>query len=148
MATLAEIQDEMATQIRTALADVTDVDVQVEPRMVLNPTPPCIDVYPGDPSMDQDLAAMNDLVGGELITVRARVTTADSDAGQDLLLALMDDEDALSILLALNEDLTLNGLAATLDVRSRSGYTLFPDPGGEGALLGCLWGVVVVKAKS
>jgi hypothetical protein len=25
---------------------------QVEPRMVLNPSPPCIDMYPGDPSTD------------------------------------------------------------------------------------------------
>jgi hypothetical protein len=48
---------------------------------------------PADPSADAQLGAFGDLVGGELITVRARVGTADTDAGQDLLLALMDDED-------------------------------------------------------
>ena len=148
MSTLAEIQDALADQIRTAVAAVTDVDVQVEPRMVLNPTPPSIDMYPSDPSMDPELAAMGDLVGGELVTVRARVSTADRDSGQDLLLALMDDQDPLSVLAAIHDDTTLGGVAATLDVRGRSGYVLFPDPGGEGSLVGCLWYVVIVKAES
>jgi hypothetical protein len=105
-------------------------------------------MYPGDPSMDQELAAFSDLVGGEQITVRARVSTADNEAGQDFLLALMDDEDPLSILLALNDDRTLNGLASDVDVRGRSGYLSFPDAGGAGLLLGCTWDVVVIKAKS
>ena len=30
----------------------------------------------------------------------------------------------------------------------RGGYVLVPDSSGEGALLGCLWGVVVMKAHS
>src|SRR5215204_5699967 len=138
----------LADQIRGVLDDVTDVAVQVEDRMILNPTPPCVDVYPGDPSSEPDMAGFGDLHGGELITVRARVSTADTDAGQDLLLALMDDEDPLSILLAVNDDLTLGGYAQTTQVRARSGYTLFPDSGGEGALLGCLWDVVTLKAQS
>ena len=148
MPTLAEIQDALADQIRGVIDDVTDVDVQVEGRMVMAPTPPTIDIYPGDTSTDQDIRAFTELQGAELVTVRARVSTADNFAGQDLLLALMDDEDPLSIVAAANEDETLGGLAASLDMRSRSGYVLVPDPGGEGALLGCLWSFVIVKARS
>jgi hypothetical protein len=83
---LRTIRDEMADQIRAAMAAVTDIDVQVEPRWVPNPTPPCIDMYPGASPRDRETAAMSaDDDEGYYITVRARVTTADSDAGQDLL---------------------------------------------------------------
>lgn len=147
-ATLAEIMDALADQIRGVIDDVTDVDVQVEPRMVLNPTPPCIDMYVGDPSADQELRSFGELIGGELLTIRARVGTADHYAGQDLLLALMDDEDPLSIAQAINEDRTLGGIASTLDLRDRSGYITFIDTLAEAALLGATWTVVVVKARS
>lgn len=148
MATLAAIMDGLADSIRTGVADVTDVDVQIEGRMVRSPTPPCIDMYPSDPSDDQDTAAFNEMVGGELITVRARVSTADAEAGEDLLLALMDDEDPLSVWAALEADPTLGGVASSVHVRARSGYRDFPDLSGEGSYLGCLWTVVVVKAHS
>lgn len=147
MATLAQLMDELAAQFRDTLSGVTDLDVQVEGRMVLAPTPPSIDIYPGDPSDDQDFAAFGDLVGGEVLVVRARVSTADADAGQNLLLGLMDDEDDLSLLNAIT-DPTLNGLAASMHFRGRSGFREFPDLSGEGSLLGCLWDLVVVKAKS
>jgi hypothetical protein len=148
LSTLAQILDEMADIVRGTLDDVTDVDVQVEPRIVLSPTPPTIDMFPTDPSNDQLLAGFADDVGGELITVRARVNTADSDAGQDLLLALMDDEDPLSLIAALNDDPTLNGTASDCAFRGRSGYVIVPDPGGDAAYLGCLFQYVVIKARS
>lgn len=144
-ATLAEIMDALADQIRGVLDDVTDVAVQVEPRWVANPTAPCIDIYPADPSADQDLRAFGELIGGELLTVRARVDLSDSTASQDLLLAFMDDGDPLSIVEAINEDDTLGGLASAVDVRSRSGYIRFLE---TGEFMGCVWAVVVVKARS
>ncbi len=147
MSTLAQILDEMAAEIRNVVSQVSGVDIQVEPRMVLNPTPPCIDLYPGDPSMDPETAAFGELVGGELITIRARVQTADDVAGQDLLLAFMDDEDPLSIAAAVTDDPTLNGLGRA-DLRFRSGYALYPAPQGDGALLGCTWDMIVLKARS
>jgi hypothetical protein len=148
MATLAAILDEMSDAIRNVVVQVTDVDTQVEPRMVLNPSPPCIDMYPGDPSTDPETAAFGEEIGGELITVRVRVDTADNEAGQNLLLAFMDDEDPLSIVNALADEPTLNGLASSLDVRGRSGYALFPVPQGDGVLLGCLFNLIVLKAHS
>jgi hypothetical protein len=145
VATLAELMDALATQIRDTLDDVTDVAVQVEPRWVVNPTPPTIDMYPADPSSDPDLRAFGELVGGELVTVRARVDLADSVAGQDLLLAFMDEDDPLSVGAAIVEDSTLGGVAGSLDVRERSGYIRFLE-GGD--YMGCTWQVVVVKARS
>lgn len=144
MATLAELMDAMADQIRGVLDDVTDVAVQVEPRWVVQPTPPCIDIYPADPSTDQDLRAFTDLLGEPLFTVRARVGMVDNTAQQDLLLAFMDDTDPLSIAAALEES-NLAGLAASVDVRSQSGYVRVVE-GGD--YLGCLWQVIVTRATS
>lgn len=147
MSTIAQILDGMADSIRSVVDDVTDVDTQVEPRMVLNPTPPTIDMWPGDPSTDQQIEAFGENIGAEIVNVRVRVSTADEVAGQDLLLALMDDEDPLSVVAAINDDPTLGGMITSLDILSRSGYTLFPVLDGE-ALLGCLFTVEVVKARS
>ncbi len=147
-ATLAEVMDALADQIRDVVENVTDVAVQVESRIVLNPTPPTIDMYPADPSGDPELRAFADMVGGELLTVRARVSTVDHVAGQDLLLALMDDVDPLSLGAAIYEDKTLNGLAADIHLRERSGYVTFLDTGGDAQTLGFTWAVVVIKARS
>ena len=97
---------------------VTETEVQVTGRMNPNPTPPSIDIYPGDPFRDTPTAGFQD-VGGELLfTVRARVTTIDNIAGQDLLLRLMDDEDDISVAGTLMEDQTLNGLASSVFVEA------------------------------
>lgn len=138
------IMDALATQIRSVIDDVTDVAVQVEGRWVTNPTPPTIDIYPADPSSDPELRAFGELLGAELLTVRARVPMGDTDAGQDLLLAFMDDEDPLSIAQAINENDTLDGIV-DIDVRSRSGYVRFVE---QGDYMGCLWQLVAVKARS
>lgn len=143
-ATLAQLLDAMADQVRDVVDDVTDVAVQVEPRWVANPTPPCIDMYPADPSTDPELQAMGDILGEPVFEVRARVDMADTTAGQDLLLALMDEFDPLSIAAALEES-DLDGLAKSIKVRSRSGYVRVLD-GGD--FLGCTWQVVVTRATS
>jgi hypothetical protein len=142
---LAAIMDALATQIREQLDDVIDVAVQVEPRWVQNPTAPCIDMYPTDPSEDEELRAFGDLYGGELLTVRARVDMGDTVAAQDLLLAFMDDEDPLSIGQAIKVDPELGGLTSAVKVASRSGYVRSLESGEH---MGCLWNIVVVKARS
>jgi hypothetical protein len=137
--------DALATQIRDELDDVTDVAVQVEPRWVSNPTAPSIDMYPTDPSDDEDLRAFGEFLGGELVTIRARVDMGDTVAAQDLLLALMDDEDPLSLAAAVMSDPTLGGLTSAIDIRSRSGYVRSLESGDH---MGCLWNLVIVKARS
>lgn len=145
---LIEIMDEMAAQIRDVLDDVTDVAVQVEPRMVLSPTVPSIDIYPGDPARETDSAAFDDLSGGYIFTVRARVDTTDNVAGQNLLLAFMDDTDTLCLAQALEDDTTLNGLASSVHVQAQTGYVVYPEPAGDGAWLGCQWTVLVLAATT
>lgn len=145
---MAQLMEEMADQIRDAVSSVTDVDVQVEPRMVLNPTPPTIDIYPGDSARDQFSAAFDDIDGGYFFTVRARVNTADTEAGQDLLLAFMDDTNDLCLAQALYDDKTLNGYASSVDVRDVSGYRLFEHPSGEGAYLGFQFTALVLAGQS
>lgn len=148
MSGLIDVMTAAANQIRDVLDDVTDVDVQVEPRMVLNPTPPTVDIYPGDAARDSESAAFDDIDGAYLLTVRARVNTADQDAGQDLLLAFMDDEDELCLGLALMDDPTLNGTCGSIDIRNVSGYRLFEHPSGDGAYLGFQFTLVALYAKS
>lgn len=142
----AELLDAMATLIRSAVASVTDLDVQVEPRMVSAPTPPTVDMYPGDVSRGTDAAAFG--VRGEfLFTVRARVATNDSDAQQDLLLAFMDDLNDLSLAAALETDTTLGGLADSLDCLDPTGYVLYPY-GDHPPLLGFQFTCRVIRADS
>lgn len=145
---LVEIMDEMADQIRAALVTVTDVDIQVEPRMILSPSPPSIDIYPGEQSRDSETAAFDDVNGGYLFTVRARINTTDDVAAQDLLLAFMDDTDDLCLALALLDDPTLNALASDVDVRNPTGYIVYPEPTGEGAWLGFQFTALVIPANT
>lgn len=148
MVTKADIQTAIADQIRSLVDEVDNLDVQVEDRMVLNPTPPTIDIWPGDPSVDQSFASFGEPMGADIFTLRGRVSTADSRAGQDLLLALMDDEDPLSLAAALDSDQTLGGLTTSLDITNVTGFVLIPDTSSEGAHLGCLWAITVIKARS
>jgi hypothetical protein len=146
VATLAEILDEMADTIRNVLDDVTDIAVQVEPRWVANPTFPCVDMYPGDPSTDLSIAAMGDVIADELINVRARIDVTDAEETQNVLLALMDDEDPLSVMLAVEDDQSPERTRdSSVDVRNRSGYVAFS---ADGSVIGCLWTVEVIKARS
>lgn len=144
---LTEIMDAMEAAITTAVASAA-FPVQVRGRLIVNPTPPSIDIQPGQPSRENDLAGFGDIMGGLVFTVRARVTTADNEAGQDLLLAFMDDEHDLSIAAALEADQTLGGIVNSVDVEALTGYLPYSDPGGEGQLLGCEWLVTVVNAPS
>lgn len=142
-----DILDQIADAFRDEFNDQDDYDIQVEPRMVLNPTPPCVDMWPGDESRDGQSAAFGD-EGGEFYTIRARVQTADSYAGQELLLALMDDEGDLSVRGILFSDPSLGGLVDDLDVVAQTGYVVDVAPSGEGAWLACRWTVLVLPARS
>lgn len=145
---LRAIVDEMADQIRSTLEAVDTIEVQVEPRMVLNPSPLTIDIYPGDLARDGQSAAFDDVSGGYFITVRARINTADFDSAYDILLALMDDDDDLCLGVALVDEPTLNGYATSLDVRDVTGLRAYESLSGEGAHLGFQFTVLVIAAES
>lgn len=146
MALLRDVIGDLADQIRGVM-DASGVVVQVEPRIVTNPTPPTIDMFPADPPVTQESAGMGDLQGGDVWTVRARVTTGDSDAGHDLLVDLMDVEHDLSLAAAIMSDPTLGG-SAGLSLQGWSGLRSYADPEGNGAYLGAEWTVLVMRTPS
>lgn len=147
MAGMRDILVEMADQIRATLDGATSIDIQVEPRMVLSPTPLTVDIYPGDTARDSASAAFDD-DGGYLFTVRARINTPDFDAAYDILLALMDDDDSLCLAQTLLDDPTLNGLASDTDVRDHTGLRLYEVLDGDGGYLGFQFTALVLPAHS
>lgn len=144
---VAEILEEIADTIRAAVVGEFD-GVQVEPRMVLNPTPPTVDIFPADPFREETTAGMGEIEGAYRFTIRARVGTADGDAMQDILLAFMDHRNSLSIKEILYTDPTLNGLAQDIDVDGPTGYRRYVDSPTETALLGVEWTVTVIDAAT
>jgi hypothetical protein len=151
-APLADLLDELAGVILAVVGpQVTETEVQVTGRRNFNPTPPSIDIYPADPFRDtlNSTAGFQEDAGELILTVRARVTTVDNIAGQDLLLRFMDEEDPIGVAAVLQEDQTLNGLASTVIVDGNSGYLQYLEGGVDGgALLGCEWRVRVIRAYS
>lgn len=147
LAGLEDIWDALADQIRSVYAAaITDLDVQVEPGMVFNATPPTVDVYPGTPGRDEASAAFDEINGGYNFVVRVRVA-GDEDSQQRLLIQFMDDTNDLCVAAALYEDPTLNGLAASVDVGTPTGWQLYPDLTDK-PLLGVQWPVLVIAGQS
>lgn len=140
---LVAILDELADK----LADLPDVE-QIRGRLNLDPTPPCVDIYPGDPFASQDEAGFGTDIGAYTFTVRARVATADHEAGQETLLAWMDDTSDTSVAVLLEDDQTLNGLASSVYVTGPSGFRHYIDHAGQPAYLGCEWSVKVLPETS
>lgn len=89
---LAGVQQAIAAALGPLSAEIPDL--QVYDGRNENPSPPSLDVYPGDPF--QVGAGFG--VGEKLVffTVRARVSKADQDS-QKLLLRLLDSTDPASV---------------------------------------------------
>lgn len=147
MSALTTIADEMATIVRDAVQG-NGIDVQVEGRMILNPTTPAVDIYPGDPSKSNESRAFGDMAGEDMWTVRVRLSTNDYEENQDILLDFMDEESDLCVPIAILDEPTLNGHASSLDVRSFSGVTQFISVDGITTHIGCQWGFMVIPARS
>lgn len=146
MATLPEIMDLLAGQIGDVLCGTANPvipDLQVDGRMIPSPTPPTIDIYPGDPFQQ----SVGFGVGNKefFFTVRARVSTAENAGGQDLLLSMMDPRNESSVEQAILADPTLGTAAVVQTVEGPSSFGVFADPGMDsGNLLGCTWRVRVM----
>ncbi len=139
---LLEIMDALAKQIDDSLGTAVE-GIQVVGRLETNPTPPCVDIYPADPFQEQTAFMLD---SREMkFTIRARVTTADHQAGQDLLLSLMDVRADSSLAATIYTDQTLGGKVAQASiVDGPSAYGQYADSGGEGDLLGCQWTAMVI----
>ena len=139
-----DLLEAMANRISVVLASYSG-NIQVIARMMSQPTPPTIDMYPGDISRGTDAAAFG-LEGEFLFTVRARVNDNDEDSQQDLLLAFMDDHNALSVPMALLADPTLGGVATSVDVIDPTGFVVYPF--GDQSLIGFQFTCRVIRADS
>jgi hypothetical protein len=121
---LAEMMEAVAASLDPLTLEVTGLQITA----FLNPapTPPSIDVYPAAVS-----GVPISFQGGweETVTVRARVTTPDDTAGQQVLLRLMDVDGPSSVIAALKTD-------SRFAIDERSGYQAYP-----GDYLGCEWTV-------
>jgi hypothetical protein len=140
--TLVEIMEALADQIRENLAGTADPAIdglQVEPLLLINPSPPSIDIYPADPF--QESIAFGRANNNMRFVVRARTGTADNRGAQDLLLSMMDPRSTTSVALAILEDRTLGGDVEHVHVEGPSSYGVFAEEGGS--LLGCTWTAVV-----
>jgi hypothetical protein len=147
MSRMTAVMDRMAELIRDAVVATGEVDIQVEPRMILKPTTPSVDVFPGDPAKEFEAAAFGDMAGDDMYTVRARVAVNDYEANQDLLYEFMDEESDLCVPIAILNDPTLGGTAYSVDVRSFSGVVLYPSPDGTVTHIGCQWGFKVIPDR-
>lgn len=142
-ATLEEIQAALAAQIQTRLSPHI-TDLQCEGLLNPSPSPPTIDVYPSDPF--QEPLAMGTGNNVVFLTVRARVTTADNQGGQKLLLSMMDPAADTSVAQAIESDRTFGGKVGKSNVSAGpSAFGVFSDAGGQGNLLGCTWTVRVIR---
>jgi hypothetical protein len=149
---LALILDTMGAQIRALMEAESPWDVQVHPRMLVNPTPPAIDLYPADPSRDSETGGFGisaeDIAEGYWVNARARVSTGESDSAQDVLIALKDDGSSMCLTRALEADPTLAGYANDIALDNESGFVLFPTIDGSAVHIGVLWRFLVIPAVS
>lgn len=126
----------LVSDIASALADQVGSEIdglQVTGYLNTNPTPPSLDVFPGDPF--QTGAGMGVGQTEVFFTIRARVSTADGEAGQKLLLRMLDPNDLASVEAAIQEH-------AVVVPEGVSGFRRYlEDQAQDGALLGCEWRV-------
>jgi hypothetical protein len=140
---LLELTAAIAGQLEQQLTIDEIPELQVTALINYNPTPPAIDVYPADPFQEQIAygAAMREAV----FQIRARVSNADQDQGQTLLLQMLDPGSPLSVTAALTADPGFANNCQDSAVEGPSGVLDFPDPGGQGNFLtGALWRLRVI----
>jgi hypothetical protein len=130
--TLQEAVDAMTAALQPLTVEIPEL--QIYGYWNRNPTPPSIDIYPGEPF--QEGAGYG--VGDKRVywTVRARVSVADQEAGTRLLLRLLDTNDAASVEAALaDQDVAVIGSDGSV-----SGFRTYSDV-GDTDMLGAEWRV-------
>jgi hypothetical protein len=76
----------------------------------------------------------------EMVTVRARMTTPDDRAAQELLFSMMDVSGPASVIELLAVDPTFGGVVGGSAVDERSGFQPYP-----GDYFGCEWRVRTIQ---
>ena len=136
MTTTTTTVEEAVEEIVAALEPLTSEipGLQVTAGANPFPTPPSIDVFPGDPFLAE--AGFNRWKA--FFTVRARVSTVDTQAGQRLLWRLLDPHDPASVIAALADTVGFE------NDNPIAGYREYvEDSVQNGRLLGSEWRVSV-----
>jgi hypothetical protein len=129
--TLAQLQAAIADALRPLEAEIEGL--QVYGFLNANPSPPSLDVYPGDPF--QTGAGFGVGESRVYFTIRARVSTADQEGGQRQLLRMLDPQDTASVEAALAD-------VAVAVPEGVSGFREYlEEASSDGRLLGCEWRV-------
>jgi hypothetical protein len=140
---LLELTAAIASRLEQQLTIDEIPELQVTAQMNFNPTPPAIDLYPADPFQEQ--IAFGAAQREAIFVVRARVSTADQDQGQTILLGMLDPASATSLIAALTADPGFADTCQDSAVEGPSGYIVYVDPGGQGNnLLGAEWRLRVI----
>jgi|1186.fasta_scaffold35470_3 hypothetical protein len=128
---LAGIMGQIALSLQPIMDEIPGL--QIYPYLNTNPSPPSLDIYPGDPFQTGASFGMGN--SQVFFTIRARVTTADQEAGTLLLLRLLDPNDAASVEAAVDD-------VATVVPEGVSGFREYlEEQVSNGRLLGCEWRV-------
>lgn len=136
---LTDIADRIRDNLDAAFTG-SDPKIEVASRMRVKPGwTPIVDIYPANSFRTPDEAGFGDIDGAVYLTVRARITTTDHEASQDVLFRMLDDNDVLSVEAALMDDQTTGGLTNSVLVQGTTGFGIYQDIGGDGAYLGCEW---------
>lgn len=123
--------DDIHAALLTLVEEVPDL--QVTALWNDNPTPPAIDMYPGNPFQDGAAFGVPNIQC--FFTVRARVGTTDMDSAMNLLYRFLDVQDAASVEAALSD-------VAVVTTDGVSGFVQYPeDSGASERLLGAEWRV-------
>jgi hypothetical protein len=122
VAVLGEIRRGLAANLERILG------VQVSPYMLANPTPPAIQVVPGE--VEYDLA-MGRGLDQLILNVQAFVALGSDIGAQQQLDEFLDGTGAKSVKQAVESDKTLGGSAASARVTRSTGYrAVLRDSGG------------------
>ncbi len=130
MADLATVRE----ALRVALTTV-GTDVQVSGYLLGQPTPPTLQVLPGEQTYDR---AMHRGLDIRTFTIQGFVAYNEGETSQRLLDELMAPTGIRSVKTALETDKTLGGVVSSLHVTSDSGYSMQLHPSGVWMLL-CEW---------
>jgi hypothetical protein len=142
MASLTEIREALASSIKEALPAG---EVQVSPYILANPSPPTVQIFPGETDWHQ--ALQDGLEKRELI-VQALVGTPTEEGAQRRLDAFLESSGDFSVKAAIEvievgeNTVTLGGLVEDVIVVKTKGYQVYKTE-GKPPQLGAEWYVDV-----
>jgi hypothetical protein len=136
VATITQIREGLATNLATISG------FQVSAYVLANPTPPAIQIMPGDITYDLALRRGLDEI---TMTVQAFVAFTADIGSQAKLDELLEPTGADSLKTAVEADRTLGGLVGDVHVLDASGYRV--AQGTNGPVLMCEWTVQVLASN-